>query len=1493
VAFGDEPSRSSELPVGLLEDAFKSPGTEQIQLTDPHAAEELPHQDLGREEAVELTEAVFEPILQSAPGPFQDLEVDEYLSDTAAVTSVDGEGAILESSIPLLTEGADGGKQPVDLELETSGDHLEPKAPLVALELPNELGEGLVLPDSGIGIELVDAPADRRPSVIENSVATYPNIATNTDFSAVATPSGFETFITLRSADAPRAQTLRLDLPQGAELHQDQRGAEIVKDGVSILRVPPPFAIDANGQSVPVSLVVSHDSLTIDASPEEEAAYPVLVDPIFETYDWFGTQSTVGQSVWHPQRTQGSEMSAGAWSEGLSAFAQSGPHRVGDQAAELYWVPRLKEEEALGRQPSSYIVRMTLWHIGIQTWGSEGGPAPYLFAGIWGGEGHWAGLAPKEAVWSLPGNTPETWMNPGWQVSLENGEPGKRDKGAKIGFGIGIATDANVSIVHPRNGLLGSASVEVADDENPSTANGSIAPWVNQTATIPLTADAEDTGLGVKNISFDLPWKGPKPVVNSCLGTSSSPCPRSWTASLAANQYNPAEMPQGFAYVPIDAEDPVGNKAIHGAAKALVKVDHTAPSLGLSGTLTEQATIGTNAALYTLKYATADGDDEAASPLAQIGSAGTGEGKTQQPVGIATDGKGNVWVVDRENKRVEKFDESGKFLMQFGSPGSANGQFSDLRDIAITPSGNIWVSEVGNKRVQQFSSNGVFIRKIAYEQFVEPYGLAIGPEESLWVSDVATHRVMQFNQSGVFLREAHGAPAAARPAAPVGLARDANGNVWVVDNANNRLIKFDSNGNYVMQFGSAGSGKGQLNTPIGIAIAPSGNLLVTENLNNRVQVFQPTGSYLRQLGSGGTGSGQLFEPFGIALGANNTVFVADAANHRIARWAHADQDPQSGVVKVEIKVDGQLKSTPYNQACSPKNCLKNGEWTYNANEYATGSHKVDVISTDGVNLPTTKSVTIASVKDAAPPQLSATSAFFSAPDGWLEQKTYSYNATATDPGGYGVKSLVLKIDGQVVKSVTQSCPNGGCSATLGASSINMLAYAGGAHPAELIATDVANQAAAKKWTINVNPKGVVPVGETTDTLEAFEGTVEEMEPVAPTDEFLEPEIIAAGDNPSFKVNSGVLESIGTPASTSINVGTETVTIDGTRGAISVTPVGEGSPMNAEVEAGVAAVTPSIAPGVDTVVRPEYNGALFFTDIRLPTSPDSFTWHVSLQPGQTIKAVNDQAAEVMFEDGTSMGVIAAMPAHDATGAAVPTHLDVQGANITLVVSHKAGSYVYPVVAGHSFEVGYSSVIVIEPAIVEEELQEEGTPFRNPFPPSVGDSLTVGEMRRLMSAPRGAAPVPPPTASASKVREFELNEEKCHPDTCKAYKIHQWGPHFVRYTESVEWQYVKPTDPHREDLHCEGTIEYPFSLSTKINIANTGRLERWSAKKGSGKHLGTWCHFELDVWLAPHDLENFPGVPNGTASRSMQVWVYPNGYQNYHMFTWKGIPQPDEA
>jgi hypothetical protein len=162
--------------------------------------------------------------------------------------------------------------------------------------------------------------------------------------------------------------------------------------------------------------------------------------------------------------------------------------------------------------------------------------------------------------------------------------------------------------------------------------------------------------------------------------------------------------------------------------------------------------------------------------LTQWGSAGSGNGQFSGLSGVATDGSGNVYVVDAGNDRIQKFDGSGHFLTTWGSPGSGNGQFDfgepffsvSPAGVATDGSGNVYVADFSNNRIQKFDGNGHFL--------------------STWGSTGSGNG--QFSGPG-------------------GVATDLSGNVYVVDTSNDRIQKFDASGTFLTAWGSPGSGNGQ------------------------------------------------------------------------------------------------------------------------------------------------------------------------------------------------------------------------------------------------------------------------------------------------------------------------------------------------------------------------------------------------------------------------------------------------------------------------------------------------------------------------------------------------------------------------------------------------------------------------------------------------------------------------------------------------------------
>jgi len=107
-----------------------------------------------------------------------------------------------------------------------------------------------------------------------------------------------------------------------------------------------------------------------------------------------------------------------------------------------------------------------------------------------------------------------------------------------------------------------------------------------------------------------------------------------------------------------------------------------------------------------------------------------------RPTDVAWDSAGNIYVADGYgNSRVAKFDKNGRFIKSWGSRGTGPGQFNIPHTIAIDAQNNLYVGDRENKRIQVFDTDGNF--KTQYTNAGAPYAICItpGPRQFLYTSN--------------------------------------------------------------------------------------------------------------------------------------------------------------------------------------------------------------------------------------------------------------------------------------------------------------------------------------------------------------------------------------------------------------------------------------------------------------------------------------------------------------------------------------------------------------------------------------------------------------------------------------------------------------------------------------------------------------------------------------------------------------------------------------
>jgi tripartite motif-containing protein 71 len=277
-----------------------------------------------------------------------------------------------------------------------------------------------------------------------------------------------------------------------------------------------------------------------------------------------------------------------------------------------------------------------------------------------------------------------------------------------------------------------------------------------------------------------------------------------------------------------------------------------------------------------------------------FGSNGSGDGQLKSPGGVAVDSQGNLWVVDKANNRIQKFDPTGKFISKFGSAGTDNGRFNRPTAIEIAPNGDLLVTDAGNSRVQRFNSAGAFISKFGSKgtgngQFAGagPESLALDPAGNIWVSDTYGGRVQKFSSTGTFLQSVGSKGSApGQLGEPTGIDIDPTGKVWVADWPNHRVSVFGAGGDFLSSFGSYGTGNGQFRSPDAIETDNLGNVWVGDAANHNVQQFDLAGEFKAKFGAAGSGPGQFAfsYPMDITVDSQGNLWVTDVNNHRVQHW---------------------------------------------------------------------------------------------------------------------------------------------------------------------------------------------------------------------------------------------------------------------------------------------------------------------------------------------------------------------------------------------------------------------------------------------------------------------------------------------------------------------------------------------------------------------------------------------------------------------------------
>lgn len=170
------------------------------------------------------------------------------------------------------------------------------------------------------------------------------------------------------------------------------------------------------------------------------------------------------------------------------------------------------------------------------------------------------------------------------------------------------------------------------------------------------------------------------------------------------------------------------------------------------------------------------------------------------PTDVAVADDGSFYVSDGYgNSRVVKFSPSGKYLLEWGKHGNKQGEFDIPHGITLDSKGNVYVADRQNNRIQVFDSDGIFLKELKNnEQVAQLPSVTIDKAQHIVAIDydfkdtvIYGSTIFQYDSADNVAYQFGGIGTNKRTASWYhDIAVDKNGNLYVGDIHSMRVLKF-------------------------------------------------------------------------------------------------------------------------------------------------------------------------------------------------------------------------------------------------------------------------------------------------------------------------------------------------------------------------------------------------------------------------------------------------------------------------------------------------------------------------------------------------------------------------------------------------------------------------------------------------------------------------------------------------------------------------------
>lgn len=161
------------------------------------------------------------------------------------------------------------------------------------------------------------------------------------------------------------------------------------------------------------------------------------------------------------------------------------------------------------------------------------------------------------------------------------------------------------------------------------------------------------------------------------------------------------------------------------------------------------------------------------------------------PTSLAFRPDGGFYVADGYgNSRVVQYSQDGEYIRHWGGMGAEPGRFNTVHSITLDSKGNVYVADRTNNRIQVFDADGKFLDQ--WTDIGQPWGLYyVAKENAIYMCDGLDNRIIKLNLDGQILGQLSSfGKAPGKLDFAHHLAVDSEGSIYVAEIKNWRVQKF-------------------------------------------------------------------------------------------------------------------------------------------------------------------------------------------------------------------------------------------------------------------------------------------------------------------------------------------------------------------------------------------------------------------------------------------------------------------------------------------------------------------------------------------------------------------------------------------------------------------------------------------------------------------------------------------------------------------------------